>query len=349
MYLNYWKTAYSTNLWGIDAHYRAFVLPQTIAHIKTGMSYPPVELANLVQINNLPASDGPIAFILAGGNAHFAGLETTHYPNSSLYYQYKVAAQTNTQIIAHRQACNYGRVDLIFTDHSACASSLHVLAYAKYLIDHQDFERVIVLAVEDQVNSANLRFFEQAGVKPSPLPSAFDQKNVGFHLGQGAVTAAFERTPKPGGGALARLIACASASENNTNSLGMRDDGQGYIKAIHLLGSAADRVGLIKTHGTGTPLNNYAERRAIWDVFGRDVLCTSLKPTLGHTLGASGLLESVVVLQELKETKMVPAIANRTTDDAQFLSKSVRAPKGDVLALAAGMGNLFSAAAWERL
>jgi 3-oxoacyl-(acyl-carrier-protein) synthase len=82
--------------------------------------------------------------------------------------------------------------DLIMTDCSACASSIKVMMDVQNLINHYDFDRVIVLTVEDQVSNLALEFFGEAKAILSEeeaktiKPSAFDNKNYGFYVGQGA-------------------------------------------------------------------------------------------------------------------------------------------------------------------
>ena len=63
-------------------------------------------------------------------------------------------------------------------------------------------------------------------------------------------------------------------------------------------------------------------------------------------MGASGLLETVLLLDNLAYG-VVPGIPNRTDEDNVFLSQDCEAPDGLVLSLAAGMGNVYTAAIFE--
>ena len=61
-------------------------------------------------------------------------------------------------------------------------------------------------------------------------------------------------------------------------------------------------------------------------------------------MGASGLLETCLLVDSLK-TGIVPAIKNRTEEDHTYLSDFAPAPeRATILSLAAGMGNVYSAA-----
>jgi 3-oxoacyl-(acyl-carrier-protein) synthase len=107
-------------------------------------------------------------------------------------------------------------------------------------------------------------------------------------------------------------------------------------------------IDLIKTHGTGTKSNNKAEHNALVTVFGKQFMATSFKPTIGHTMGASGLLETCLLLDSLK-VGLVPPIKNRTAvDHYQYLSTAAEVDKDiKILSQAAGMGNIYSAAIFD--
>ena len=82
-------------------------------------------------------------------------------------------------------------------------------------------------------------------------------------------------------------------------------------------------------------------------VLGKGFIATSFKPTIGHTMGASGLLETCLLLDSLRETGKVPAIKNRTEEDKVFISEDTTPRDGLILSLAAGMGNIYSAAVFD--
>ena len=103
---------------------------------------------------------------------------------------------------------------------------------------------------------------------------------------------------------------------------------------------------LFRSHGTGTESNNKAERAALEMI--PEFVATSYKQKIGHTMGASGLLETFLLLDDMK-SGIVPKIENRTEKDSVFLSDDAEVPSGYILSLAAGMGNIYSAAILEAL
>jgi len=300
------------------------------------------------------------ALIFAAGTQVWSGHQAKYGqdPDAELHYSVKAPVLGMTNVYAGRVAARFAADDHVSTDASACASSLKVLMDVKNLIDNYGFDRVIVMAAEDAVNTTILELFGDLGVSLQEQErlaigterSAFDAVNHGFYLGQGAAIAVFERAEVCKIEPEAVLLGAYSASENYANAIGQREDGEGFVKAIEgTLASAKiakSSIHLVKTHGTGTPVNNAAEKSALTRTL-PEFVATAYKQRVGHTLGVSGLLETGLLLNELK-TGQVPAIPNRTESDAVFLSAPTSVPDGPFISLAAGMGNIYSAAVFSR-
>lgn len=358
-YLTHYRTASTTHtelIEGLTFPQKVNWFPETYARTKTGLFYAPHKLAEKVLdpelIAKIRAKPMKTAFILASGNSHFAGINPRSIPDNKLNYVYKFLPFSLTQVYAGRTAQAFGDVDHVVTDATACASSLKSLMDVQTLIEMYGFERVIILSFEDAVSNSVLEFFGEAQAsllwkdeEQGILPSAFDDVNGGFHVGQGAVLAVFEAS-HVAMNPIAKLISAYTASENHTNAIGQREDGQGYIKAINgaldFGGIYPQEIKVIKTHGTGTKSNNEAEKTAIESIFSKFV-ATSYKPKIGHTMGASGLLETCLLLDDLA-VGVVPKILNRTSGDPRYLMEDQSNPGGMILSLASGMGNVYSAA-----
>jgi 3-oxoacyl-(acyl-carrier-protein) synthase len=229
------------------------------------------------------------------------------------------------------------------------------------LMKFYGFERVIVLTVEDGITNPVLEFFgdakavltekqEQEGIKPS----AFDSTNFGFRIGQGAALAVFESAravEAQGINPYAEFIGAYSASENSTNAIGQCENGEGFIKAIEgaleITHTNPEDIKIVKTHGTGTASNNVSEKSALSATL-KAFVATSYKQKIGHTMGSSGLLETLLLLEDIR-SGVVPAIENRTETDSVYLSQPTSPPDGLVLSLAAGMGNIYSSAIFKGL
>ena len=350
---------------GINAPQRAHFFPDTYKRARLGISYPPHNLMDKCLKGSFceevaESNRGRTAFILSTGNqvwSHDSGHFSKNAPE--LVYKLKLPYVSMTQIYAGRLASRFGAAGHVSTDGSACASSLKVMMDVANLIENYGFDRVVVAAVDDVVCNTQLNIFGAAGAsltikdeENGLLPSAFDDMNRGFRLGQGAALAVFDRGYDGMAEPLAQMLGQFTASEMLDNSIGQRLDGRGFADAIEgAIGKARiskSDISVIKTHGTGTKLNNQSEKAGIAAAGLKNFVATSYKPLIGHTMGPSGLLETILLLKDMKRGT-VPAIANRTNDDPVYLSKPAATPNGNILSLAAGMGNIYSAAIFKPL
>ena len=71
--------------------------------------------------------------------------------------------------------------------------------------------------------------------------------------------------------------------------------------ALAAAGVEAGAVDWVKLHGTGTRANDAMEDRAVCTVFGGGVACSSTKAWTGHTLGACGILEALMIREAMAE------------------------------------------------
>ncbi|MEU5191590.1 beta-ketoacyl-[acyl-carrier-protein] synthase family protein [Streptomyces klenkii] len=79
--------------------------------------------------------------------------------------------------------------------------------------------------------------------------------------------------------------------------------------ALRRAGVAAEEIGYVNAHGTGTPRNDPAESLALRHVFGdraSTVPVSSTKSTTGHMLEATGAVEAVITLLALAEGLLPP-------------------------------------------
>ena len=81
----------------------------------------------------------------------------------------------------------------------------------------------------------------------------------------------------------------------------------------------SSEIPTIKTHGTGAEINERSESNGIAAASLGGFVDTTLKPRIGHTMGLSGLLETILLLEEMHWSEF-PAIANRTEKDDVYLS-----------------------------
>jgi 3-oxoacyl-[acyl-carrier-protein] synthase II len=98
-------------------------------------------------------------------------------------------------------------------------------------------------------------------------------------------------------------------------------DAEGAVRAMQEALTRADLtprdIGYVNAHGTGTIQNDRSEAVALEHVFGAgNVLVSSTKSLIGHTMGAAGAMEAVATLLAL-EAGVLPPTANLDVPDPE--------------------------------
>ena len=150
-------------------------------------------------------------------------------------------------------------------------------------------------------------------VDPEPC-SPFGISRKGITLGEGAAYLVLERWDDAvarGATILAELCGYGASCDAH-HPTAPAEDGSGAEAAMRgALGEArltAASVDYVNAHGTGTLLNDSAETKAIIAAVGTSVPVSSSKSYFGHTLGASGAIESVVTILALQHQVAPPTL-----------------------------------------
>jgi 3-oxoacyl-[acyl-carrier-protein] synthase II len=151
--------------------------------------------------------------------------------------------------------------------------------------------------------------FEALGATTaSPPPRPFRKARDGMALGEGCglflLARPGSRTP------IARILG-AGASGDAVHLTAPDRTGGGLARAAQraLQGVDPETIDLVSVHGTSTPFNDPMEAKAIATALGRsDVAVHAGKASIGHTLGAAGVLESALAIDALRR-QILPATA----------------------------------------
>jgi 3-oxoacyl-[acyl-carrier-protein] synthase II len=218
---------------------------------------------------------------------------------------------------------------------------------------------VVVGGAECPLQGDIIESFRVGGVLAAPCNGApacfpFDARRTGTVLGEGAGVLILEAAEHAADrGARPRAVVTGFGLSRETYSM-IRPDptGVGVAQAAStaLRGVRVEEIGWIKTHGTGTVLNDAAECRGLAAAFGdrfQNTPLVSLKSTLGHCLGACGAVETVAAVLAL-ERGVVPATLGTSEVDPSLPACCVPRHTGAsgarrVLLVAAGFGGRCAA------
>jgi 3-oxoacyl-[acyl-carrier-protein] synthase I len=203
-----------------------------------------------------------------------------------------------------------------YTISTACTASANALVYADALARSGRAKFALVMGVETFNIITALGFHGLSLLAPNGM-RPFDKSRGGIVLGEGC--SALVVGPKRGD---ARFHLRGSA--NLCDIFGMstaNPDGttvSGVIKmALDASGVKATEIAGIKTHGTASLLNDEAESAGMRQVFAELPQLCALKPFIGHTFGACGLNE-LILLSGLVERGYFPAAPGICTEPSDL-------------------------------
>ncbi|MEX1032719.1 MAG: beta-ketoacyl synthase N-terminal-like domain-containing protein [Cellvibrionaceae bacterium] len=186
-----------------------------------------------------------------------------------------------------------------YTFNTACTSSANALWYAGKLIEQDVIEHALILAVEFVNNTTTYGFQGLQLLSPTTM-RPFDGERNGLVLGESCAAMVLGKSSGSEGFHLrggANL--CDTYSMSTT-----REDGSAVVDVLRrALASSRltpDAIRAIKCHGTATITGDAAEARGMLTTFDQLPPCTSLKPFVGHTLGACGLTELILFCEAVK-------------------------------------------------
>jgi 3-oxoacyl-[acyl-carrier-protein] synthase-1 len=229
---------------------------------------------------------------------------------------------------------------------NACISGLSAMLLAKRLITSKKYDHAVVVGA-DVVSRFIVSGF-QSFMSLSPLPcKPFDEKRDGLSLGEAAATVVITNKSAKG------LTEIVNGSINNdaNHISGPSRTGEGLFAAIsHTLGGKG--VDFISAHGTATPYNDNMEAVAISRAGLNQTPVNSLKGYFGHTLGAAGLLESIISIEAMKANSIIKTMGfetNGVTEPINIADITRHQTINSVLKLASGFGGCNAAVLLKKI
>ncbi|MDD4064142.1 MAG: beta-ketoacyl synthase N-terminal-like domain-containing protein [Bacteroidales bacterium] len=248
-----------------------------------------------IQEAGINASSDRTCFVLSStkGNIHLLGLPSHGFEKDRLHLWHT----------AGLLAGFFGNPNVPVTVSNACISGACAQIAAIQLLDQGNYDHVVVTGVDlapDFIVSGFQSFKSLDGERCRP----FDARRKGLNLGEAAATIVYGKEKKPG-------IALVSGSiRNDANHIsGPSRTGEGLFRALKTaLGNLpAGEIAFISAHGTATPYNDQMEAVAFSRAGLESTLIFSLKAQFGHTLGAAGILESVIATKALEQGLILPS------------------------------------------
>ena len=232
-----------------------------------------------------------------------------------------------------------------FSVASACASGADGIGVALLMLKAGMIDAAVAGGAEATICSVGVAAFDRVGAMSrrnddySMAPQPFDKNRDGLVMGEGAGVVVLERETdaKKRGATIFAELAGYGATADAYHVTAPHETGAGGAAArkmaLDSAGANADELGYINAHGTGTPLNDQSETRAVKAAFGGrayQIPISSTKSMTGHMMGATGALEVIFCVQAIRDGILPPTIHYQTPDpecDLDYIPNQAREKK----------------------
>ncbi|MCX7655964.1 MAG: beta-ketoacyl-[acyl-carrier-protein] synthase family protein [Treponemataceae bacterium] len=239
-------------------------------------------------------------------------------PSSYLTYPLNVCVD--------RLAYEYGISGPRYLFSTACSASLHAVFLAREMLC-ADLIDIAIIGGTEPLSLMSLGGFSSLKSLAIEKCSPFSTTELGISIGEGAGVIIAVKNGK--GEKYASILNIGGSSDayhptaSNPTGETIRISITKAFEGVKIEGHDL----YIMSHGTGTSHNDMVETRAIKQIEPlKNAYVSAAKSVIGHTLGASGIIELVYLIKALSECKAVPIASfsePRPGCDLKYVSPSV--------------------------
>ncbi len=239
---------------------------------------------------------------------------------------------------------------------NACISGSLALLLAKRLLEQGRYKNAIVVGCDRLSRFVFSGFQAFHAISAEPC-RPFDNERKGINLGEAAACMILSVHPDRGttvplaclkGGALSNDANHLSAPSRSGAELATAIKG-----AITEAGIPAGAIGMVSAHGTATVFNDEMEAKALYLTGMNRVPLHSLKSYIGHTLGAAGIIESIVACMAMERDVLPASLGYRSSGvspaDVQVTTQTTTGTYRNILKTASGFGGCNAALVWGKI
>ena len=191
---------------------------------------------------------------------------------------------------------------------NACISGVSAILVAKNMISSGYYDHAIVTG-GDLLSEFTISGFQCLKAMSDEPCKPYDNERKGINLGEACGTMFITKNDSLGE---SKVLIKGGAQTNDANHIsGPSRTGEGLKlaveKALHEAKLIKSDIDYINAHGTATMFNDEMEAIAFDRLGLHEVLLNSLKGYFGHTLGAAGIIESIMAVQQLNEGQVLPS------------------------------------------
>lgn len=183
---------------------------------------------------------------------------------------------------------------------NACISGVSAIVIARRMILSGVCDNAVVVGVDTQNRFITSGFASFKSLSDE-VCRPYDASRCGLNLGEACGAILLTRNRLSGSDV---AISGGAITDDANHISGPSRTGDGLYfamrRAMDEAGMLPQQLDMLQMHGTATAYNDEMESKAASLAGLQDVPAQSLKPYFGHTMGASGVIETIIAAEELK-------------------------------------------------
>ena len=200
-------------------------------------------------------------------------------------------------------AAHFGNPNPPIVVSNACTSGVCAQITAMRLLEAGLYKHAVVVGCDLQTRFIVSGFQSFKALSPEPC-TPFQPDRKGLNLGEAAATIIYSSLPSAVRVQPYWTLEAGSIHNDANHISAPSRTGEGAYRCLMdvLEGCTPEQIRLIGVHGTATQYNDAMEQVAIERAGLQDVPKSMLKPYFGHTMGAAGVLETILCAMQMKES-----------------------------------------------
>ena len=261
------------------------------------------QIEDVIRQSGITLSDDDVQLIISTtkGNVDLLAEDCDNIPRRAFIYE-------SAKIISQYFKCKNDPVVVS----NACISGVSAFVVARDMMLSGRCKHVIVAGCDalSEFITTGFASFKSISAKPC---RPYDAERDGLTLGEAAAAIVLTLAPTHD------ICLAGGAITNDANHIsGPSRTGDGLFYAIDSAmkeaGVSCDDIAFVNTHGTATRYNDEMESKAVaWARLDNKPI-NSFKGYIGHTLGASGVVETILCVEQLKRGSIFGTKGFVTTD-----------------------------------
>lgn len=296
-------------------------------------------IQNLIEKNQIEISD-QTSIVLSSTKGNISLLENPRMP----FPNERALLTSLTKKIEHYFKLK-NKIQIVS---NACISGSLAIEFGKRILQNEKINEAIIVGA-DEVSRFVLAGFESFQAVSNSVCRPFDRERNGINLGEAIAAINLTKTPTENS---VEVLGCGTYNDANHIS-GPSRTAEGLYRSIQkAIENSRIEIDFISAHGTATLYNDEMESVALHRSGLSKVPTNSLKGYFGHTLGASGLLESILNIHSLKNNRMIPSYGfenQGTTFPVNIIQKAEEKALKSFMKTASGFGGCNIATVFQSI